>query len=272
MIKTPLPKFDLPPVIETVLSAQFSPLPNFSNAHAGWFWKSYLNEVWDHAVAAPRLDDHFEKFSEESMWIPEGGRFMLQTQPAVDRLQIIRSDNLRMIQCQNTRFVYNWRKLEDGDYPSYEKLLPEFKENFDKYQKFVSDSKNPEIKLNQWEVTYVNHIPKGELWDQATDWQKILPGFGVIAPSVEGQTLDNFRGVWSFALDGNKGRIHIDLRHVRVGGGSGPEALLLQLTARGAVNKDVDLYSGFDIGHEAIVRTFADMTSKECHTKWKRGM
>ncbi len=37
-----LPIFATPPVVETVLSAQFFPLEYFSNAHAGWFWKNYL--------------------------------------------------------------------------------------------------------------------------------------------------------------------------------------------------------------------------------------
>ena len=38
----PLPKFDSPPVIETVLGVQFTPLANFTGALAGSFWKSRL--------------------------------------------------------------------------------------------------------------------------------------------------------------------------------------------------------------------------------------
>ncbi|OLB29539.1 MAG: hypothetical protein DMG41_37135 [Acidobacteria bacterium] len=39
------PKFDAPPVVETVLSVQFSSLPGFATAHAGWFWKEYLEKL-----------------------------------------------------------------------------------------------------------------------------------------------------------------------------------------------------------------------------------
>ena len=64
-----LPKFDAPPVVETALSIQFSRLPEFTTAMAGWFWKSYLTKLadgakWNKVVEVPRLEDEFEKFGE----------------------------------------------------------------------------------------------------------------------------------------------------------------------------------------------------------------
>lgn len=270
MKKASLPQFDAPPVIETVLSAQFSQIPHFSNAHAGWFWKNYLDSSWDQIKQVSRLEEKNERFGEEAVWAPDVGRFTIQTQPQVERLQIIKSENQRMIQIQDSRFIYNWRKPQDGGYPSYEKLLPEFRENFSKFQQFSSDSGNPDLKLEQWEVTYVNYIPKGELWNSLADWTKICPSFSSIVTDVSGQVIDGFRGSWSFVIENNKGRLHVDMKHARAANEKGAEILLLQLTARGPINKDVDLWTGFDVGHEAIVRSFADMTSSDCHKVWKR--
>lgn len=270
MTNSNLPKYKSPPVIETVLSAQFAPLPNFTNAHAGWYWKNYLDSEWDQVVAAPRIDDHFESFDEKH-WSSEKG-ISIFTGPQADRLQIIRSNDHRMIQVQNSRFAYNWRKQQDGEYPSYDKLLPEFKEKFSQFKQFAVDSDNGDLNLNQWEVTYVNHIPKGTLWDSAKDWTSILPTLCVPALNVPKQEFDNFRGVWALTIDGNKGRLHIEIKHVRVGGLEGPEVLVIQFTARGPINSDVDLFTGFDIGHEAIVRSFTDMTSEECHKLWERSV
>jgi len=266
-----LPKFDSPPVIETVLSAQFSPLQNFTDIHVGWYWKNYLDPAWDQVNVVPRIDDSFEQFGGERTWRPEKSLSIL-TAPESNRSQIVRSDSERMIQVQNTRFIYNWRKPEDSKigYPSYEEIVPEFSVNFSKFEDFVRDSEGTELKLNQWEVTYVNHIKKGELWDTTNDWLEIFPALSVMASDVRGQTIDNFRGFWTLNIDGNKGRLHIDMRHVRVGGASGPEVLLLQLTARGPVNEEVDLYSGFEIGHESIVLSFAEMTSTNSQKFWKR--
>ena len=90
-----LPKFDSPPVIETVLGVQFAPLPNFSTVHSGWFWKNYLGEDWTSVKVVPRLDDHFERFGEEPQWTPLGLR--IHTKLEEGRAQIIRNDDERMI-------------------------------------------------------------------------------------------------------------------------------------------------------------------------------
>jgi hypothetical protein len=68
-----LPKYSKPPVIETVLGVQFEPLAKFRTAHAGCFWKSYLDNDWTKIEQVPRLDDHFERFGDERKWGPMGG-------------------------------------------------------------------------------------------------------------------------------------------------------------------------------------------------------
>lgn len=266
-----LPQFDAPPVIETVLSAQFAPLTSFTLGHAGWFWKNYLDKSWVSAAEAARIDDVIERFGDERVW----------KQPAIQlrpmgteshRLQILRDDQERMIQVQNTRFIQNWRKREGG-YPSYRKLLPEFEENFARYQAFVKDAGLGEVDLNQWEVIYVNTIPKGELWNSPEDWQKIFPWLA--APSVDrGHRLDSFGNAeWQFVVGSELGRLFVSLSHVKLGPSKdGQEAIKLQLTARGPVQpeKGVDLTSGFDTAHEVIVRSFTSMTSDAAHKHWKR--
>lgn len=197
---------------------------------------------------------------------------MVSTQPESNRLQLIRSDNERMIQVQPSRFVYNWKKSGSGEYPSYEKLLPEFQEQFGRFRKFVLDAGYLELEINQWEVTYVNHILKGELWNNAADWLRVIPKLTVLADAIEGQKFDGFAGNWSLALGGNTGRLHITLKHIRVGSATGPEALALQLTARGPVDvkQGFGLEDGFDLGHNAIVLSFSEMTSDEAHKHWER--
>jgi len=267
-----LPTYDAPPVIETVLGVQFSQIPTYSNAHAGWFWKQYLDDAWDQVSEAPRLEDQFELFGQDKWSQPRGG-FIIQTQPVSERTQIVRSNNQRMIQVQNTRFIYNWRKPENSDYPSYNEILPEFLDKFGSFTKFAKDSGNPDLELNQWEVTYVNHIGKGDLWGDVNDWLTLFPKLGILSDNVSNQKFDNFRGAWTFAIDENKGKLHVEMKQVKLGtesGATGPELILLQLTARGPVNNDVDLKTGLDLGHEAIVKTFTDITSTASHEFWKR--
>ena len=57
-------KFDAPPVVETALSVQFNTLAGLTAAHAGWFWKEYVEKFgdgpsndWKQATEAPRIPD-----------------------------------------------------------------------------------------------------------------------------------------------------------------------------------------------------------------------
>jgi uncharacterized protein (TIGR04255 family) len=262
------PDFLNPPVVETVLSLQFSPIKNFTSAHTGLFWKNYLSKRWTSLKAAPPLDDHFERFTGEKHWTPVGS-FQIVKGFRPERLQIIRDDSERMIQIQDSRFIYNWRKQKDH-YPRYEKILPKFKKQYRLFENFIRDEELGTLQPNQWEVTYVNHLIRGELWSETKDWQRIFPWFSFPAVGINGQIEDGFSGEWSLSLVGNLGRLHVQLQHVRIGDKVGDEALALQFTARGPINpeKELDIESVFELGHSSIVWSFADMTSKEVHEKW----
>jgi uncharacterized protein (TIGR04255 family) len=265
-VSDPLPKFDSPPVVETVLSAQFDPIPQFNEAHGGWFWKKCLPPEWKRTAIAPRLEDQFERFGEAKLWGPES--LLMIRAPGGERIQIFGSDDERMIQIQNTRFLYNWRK-QSAAYPSYEKLHPEFMNCFQSFTQFVKQECSVELTVNQWEVTYVNHILKGDLWETPEDWTGIFPWFAPPTIDTKPQP-DDFQGEWSMRIGENLGRLHISLKHVRIGSITGREALALQLTARGPLHEGVDLEAGLNIGHECIVRSFTSMTDKSAHEYWKR--
>ena len=264
-----LPKFDSPPVVETVLSVQFAPLQKFTDAHAGWFWKNYLDKEWHNVQVAPKIDDQFERFGDEMRW-GQTGAFRI-TGPGPERLQIIRSDEERMIQIQDTRFIYNWKKQE-GSYPSYDELLPEFQRTFSQFEKFAEEAGFGSLLPNQWEVTYVNHILKGDLWQSFKDWPNIFPSLPLPSLNTSSLSPEDFRGEWRSIIKGSLGRLYTTLSRGKVGSDKGPEIIQLQFTARGPVNPEIpsDLQSGFRLGHESIVLSFTEMTSDAAHKHWKR--
>lgn len=266
-----LPKFDSPPVVETVLSAQFNRLQGYTNAHAGWFWKNYLDSSWVKISQVMRLDDQFERFGEERKWAPRTRGFQFAPAESSERTHIQSEDGERMIQIQDSRFIYNWRK-RSKDYPSFEKNLPDFNDNFGKYSKFARDAGLGDIELNQWEVTYVNHIPKGELWQEPNDWSNLFPGFFVPASSLPNIDFDNFRGNWQSIISDEYGRLYIDFSRGKILTEDGPEIIVIEITARGPISKEkgISLEQGFKIGHECIVTAFTEMTSESAHLHWKR--
>lgn len=259
-----LPAYEAPPVVETVLGAQFRPL-RLTTALAGWYWKSRLGDDWPTSIEVPGLEDAFERFGSERSWVPQHTLRFTQGQ-APGRLQIFRKDNQRLLQIQNSRFIYNWKKAEDSPYPTYQTLLPEFNAELAKFEEFVRAEDLGELVHNQWEVVYVNHLPRGELWQTLEDLPQVFPNFRLLVSSLPA---DNFFGNWRSAIDHDeRGRLHVDLRRAKTD--ADVEVIRLQITARGPVTENFSLYDGFDLGHETIVRAFTDMTSADAHRYWKR--
>ena len=129
-----------------------------------------------------------------------------------------------MIQLQNTRFILNWKKGDDK-YPSYDTLLPEFNGLYDKFTKFVNNNSLGSIEHNQWEITYVNHILKDVLWNDITDITKVFPWISPPATKILNQIPDDYSCKWSLIIDENLGRLHVEVKHVRLFSKDGPEAL-----------------------------------------------
>lgn len=264
-----LPSFKNPPVIEVVLGAQFEPVGTTAG-HLGWFWQKHLGKEWTTAKDAERLPEQVERFGENrSLRLPRFG-IKLQTQPAVGRLQIGNEGRDRLIQIQETKFVYNWIKA-NGDYPRYHALREDFDNYFDQLRAFIEDTHLGKFVLNQWEVTYVNHIPSGELWNEPSQWSNVLPRLLRPINPYGGTLFENMNADWRSEIPQHRGRLHIQLRHQPskvkedIAG-----VMVLHFTARGPVDDKQSLAEGLDLGHDTIVRTFDEITSPEAHTLWEK--
>jgi uncharacterized protein (TIGR04255 family) len=271
------PKFEFPPVVETVLGVQFANLPAYTTAHAGWFWKEYLEKLnegsslkWSQAVDAPRLEDQFERFGTDDAWGPV---FAIKALPPSqsNRTQIFRSDGERLIQVQDTRFILNWKK-QSGAYPSFGPLLEEFRTLLHAFETFAQEAGFGVPTYNQWETVYVDQIKKGELWESARDWSKIFPGLSM--PQVSDTSLlasgdEAVSADWRFSISQRRGRMYITLRQAKVPP-SNEEVLNITFLARGPVTATESWERGLELGHEVLNETFVAITSLEAQTHWKK--
>lgn len=266
---TTLPQYDAPPVVEVVLSAQFDPVPGFTAAHAGRFWATLDHQEWTTAEEAPPIEDAFERFGDERVWASPGLRLIPGGQPA--RIRIINSDHDHMLQIQPSRFVFNWRRRV-GEYPSFRVLFPQFLGAFERFRTHCLSAGLEPLALNQWEVIYVNHIPRGDLWKTPDDWSAIIPCASFPTDGLKGHKPEAVACRWDVVLDEIRGRLHVDLRFVRLESEQRGEALKLQLLARGPVKNEpgFDLEAGLNLGHETIVTAFDAMTTQIAHRVWRR--
>lgn len=287
MANAGLPSFEHPPVVETVLGVQFDRLPKFTNAHLGAFWKwvealkvekwkSLAAEQWDEVLDVPSLDPALEEFGDERAWSAIGAQLKLTQDPST-RLQIRNESRDRMIQIQNGRIHYNWLRQPGAEYPRYEKTIrPAFIEVLKALRTFVANESLGELRLNQWEVTYVNHFPKGSVWNTPNDWAGLFRSLPVSPSSADVACLETFAGAWHYEIPPRRGRLHVEVRH----GVSPPpeheQALKMKLTARGPMCSGANGNAengaaecdGLDLGRETIVRMFKNLTSPEAHKHW----
>jgi uncharacterized protein (TIGR04255 family) len=269
--KGPLPDYENPPVVETILGVQFERLPGFRNAHLGAFWKTLNTEEWPEVSDAPPLQPESEQFTESARWAPIGARLMV-TQDLSSRTQIKNRAGDGMIQVQNGRFHFNWLGQAGGQYPRYRSVRQGFLEALQQFITFVIKEKVGDFRPNQWEVTYLNHILKGTVWNAPNDWGFFQPLLGAV-PTVDGLVKgESFTGGWHFVIPERRGRLHIEWQHGKKSEPGEQEVIVLTFTARGSIEKSENvmraILDGVDLGRETIVRSFATFMSQQANSYW----
>ena len=269
-----LPDFENPPLIEVVLSVQFSELRNYRTVHAGLLWHKF-RQAYPKFAEHPPLNPTFEAFGAHS---PAQPRFELRqlVGPPVPRLWLINSMDTELIQFQTDRFIHNWRKTNDADYPRYEILRARFFERLRELDSFVQNEGIGKIEPNQCEVTYVNMIRLDDETDIRVRPEVALRVWSAVDlddsdPFARLPLMENagfsIRYVMKSAEDVPLGRLIVAAQPA----GEQPE-LRLDLTARGAPSESsLDAVAKFfDQGREAIVRGFTALTTPHMHRIWGR--
>ena len=260
-----LPAFDAPPVVETVIGVEFAPIEGWSIPHYGLYWNEIKDEYPRYEVQ-PELDSRIERFGQE---VKQAGgvRVELRTVPHV-RCWFHDASSTRLIQVQRDRLIHNWRG--SGDYPRYANIRPLFEREWQRFCGFTSANDMGRPRITQCEVTYVNHIVRGNGWtslDQVSDVVTFCrPPGGALLPAP-----DALAAKQSFVLPDQRSRLHVELQHA-IRNTDLAEVLQLSLSVRGHPegNSDEDILAWLDYGHEWVVKSFAEVTSTKMHTLWKR--
>ena len=214
----------------------------------------------------------FEQFGEQGAQSAAGLQFILGAGTPPVRLRVRNADNDRMIQIQNGRLVFNWLGHEGKAYPSYTKVKPGFFQALATLREFLAEEALGELRPNQWEIAYVNHFPKGELWQSPSDWSAVIPSLA--PPRVPEQIADfeNVRSEWSYVIPPARGRLHLSVTQGLQSTPARGEVLILNLTARGPIQAsdgaDGAVDAGLELGHETLLRAFVSLTSEKAHAHW----
>ena len=274
MTHTGLPDYESPPIVETILGVQFDPIERCSGPILGLFW-STIRHDWPNASEAPYLESKFERFGTHHSW--SDLRFQLKEGHPPLRLQLRKDSADWMLQVQNSRLHINWIGYEvatNPSYPRYAAVREQFAAAWRQFCEFAAGEDLGNISPNQWEVTYINHIPIGTVWQKPSDWSfmQLLGDASVLDGLAR---FEAFQGGWRFALPNEAGRLHITWKSARRRHPEVPDSeqdiVILEQTARGPLADGSDsneVLRGLDAGREVIVKSFKQLMDANSNHFW----
>jgi len=257
--------YEAPPVIEVVCGVVFEPVQSFTAAMFGQLWNRYKAEF-------PDSQDRQE------IPIPQPrGTFTINLvpRPPLPRVWFVSENEANVIQVQPDRFLFNWRRTDDGDdYPRFTRVYDAFKQHLATFEEFLRENPKeeitPPIRNIQYELTYINHVPVDDVWSDITQIGAVLPDLTWrddgerFLPSPEHVGLDLV-----FPLPDGAGTLQVNVVSARRRS-TGERILQIKLTAQGqAIGLEQDEW--FSLAHKWIVMGFTDITGEKMHRLvWKK--
>lgn len=255
----PLPDYERPPVIEVAAGVQFEELKGWQMRYFGQFWNE-LAEEYPFTQDQPPIQD-----------IVEGGpRLEILSQPPLRRMLLLSKEQNFVIQLQESRLHFNWRKVREGDkYPRFEKtIFPKFLQVWGRFSNFVTRMALGNLRAQRYELTYVNHIePKGEDFARSLEDRVKLFGWSNVRERFLTSPIA-VNAVWTFSLPDQRGLGQANLSQATRA--DGRSVLVLGMSCSGPASARYSLNDWFATAHEWIVRGFADLTTESAQREWGR--
>jgi len=253
-----LPSYQKPPVNEVVFGLRFTTPEGIRMPHAGLLWQKFQTDYPIIQHAAPIASAKGEIQIDMITGVP------------LPRFWFINIEDDQLVQFQFDRLYYNWRRRKN-DYPRYNYVRSAFETVYDKTAQFFNELKFGDIFPLEYELTYINHIPKGDGWDSIEDLPKIFNDFNWNYYKESRFLPKPQRISWrsEFSLPDEKGSLIVSLKHAIRSDDNSP-IIVLELKTNGFC-KSADkknIFEWFDFSHEWIVKGFTDLTTIDVQKIW----
>lgn len=269
----PLPDYNRPPVVETVMAVQFGRLRSLTSVELLEFWRTHLRE--DYPVASER---EAYQVPVETFDVPSGElQVHMELSPSPQRLRywFLSESNEYLAQLQNDWLAFNWRKISsEAGYRHYSYGEERLRDLYLKLGDFCRGSNLGDLRPQQVEISYVNHISATDGgWSQHSDLGLILRA--VSPPHDAGNLplpeLASYTAQYVVSAENGSplGRLHVEAQPRLTEGGP---AFMLRLTYRGSPESPhiEGVFAALDRGHHWIVGGFDEITTQTMHDLWGR--
>lgn len=249
-----LPSYKNPPVNEVVCGMRIRPSNKLLIPHIGLLWDKFRTEYPRLQHALPLSTTRGELLVDRITNVP------------IPRVWFINASDDELIQFQNDRFYFNWRKRK-GDYPRYEHVISNLETVFSSIKDIFSEFSLGELEPKEYELTYINHIPRGTGWERIDDLSEVFSDLIWNKPETRFLPIPQ-KVSWAaeFPIQDQKGTLSVSLKQ-----GTRKEdelpVFVFELRTLGFDSEDT-VRNWFDLAHEWIVRGFTDLTTGKMHEIW----
>lgn len=274
----PRPDFLNPPVAEVALSVQFKRLEKLTTSYIGLLWANIYRERFPKTEELKPLDPMLEIIPGQEL--PKLNISLeLKDKPPTHRCWFLNDQGTELVQVQQDRFAYNWRKEEsNNDYPRFENVFRNFQDEYRLFSEFIENEGLGTLTPNQCDITYVNPLLINEDLEIHQNLDKLITLYKKDYSDKGDPDLllgdpENVRMAVKYLMtdgDGKPiGRLHMSIDPVSHAKDN-RKAYLLKLTARGFPLGEgpKGIYEFLNEGREWIVRGFKSLTTKKMHKQW----
>jgi len=254
------------------MGVQFERLERLKGVHFGVWWEEFQEDF-------PKVEEHnaLPSIVEPlDMTQPVEIKLQVSDRPPPVRWWFLNQDATRLIQIQNNRFVFNWRKRASSTerYPSYDVLMVDFMKHLKSFCAFVAKGKHGAFVPKMSEITYVDHIVAGKGWTDHSEMHKVISPVSLdysddYLPPLESLT---FNSSYIFKKDEKAlGRLRVNANPAFRGKEKEPIVVMNVSAFARPLAPDIEgIHKALDQAHEWAVRGFASVTPKAMHEVWER--
>ncbi len=251
-------KYENPPIDEIICGIRLDSIKKLKAGHFGVLWQKFkpdFSQIEDQIPANPIPAEDFENL--DKLPLP--------------RVWFIHRDENELIQVQRNCFLHNWRKRRSDDaYPGYEKVVENFEIYLSRFQEFLKEESLGHLVPKQYELIYIDLIPKGQGWESPGDLEKVFPN--LLSLTKQGIFLNNIKGInWQIILElpNGLGEVAISIRNAqRISN----KQELINMEFKAVSSQAYQPMRGwFDDAHNTIMNLFCNLISYEIQEKfWVR--
>jgi len=239
--------FDKSPLAEVIFGVEFN-AESFSTVHFGLYWQEIK-----------------EKFTQKPLDRPPiGDTELISLLPSLRRVWFESKDQKELIQLQDNRFYYNWRK-RDEEYPHFEKIHPKFLVEWNRFTDWWAKNEKNQLTPIRYQMSYVNQIEADLGWHSVEDSAKIFSFLDSdwssfdLRPSV-------FNTNFEFVLPEEKGILSVKINQ-SIKPPDNTQVLTLNLTSV-SKNIDTEIEKWFELTHQYTVQIFLNLINQETKNLW----